>query len=285
MKNELPDIQHSEKPEFSGYINSVGVEKVKVPFKLDSLFGGVHNLTANVEMTTDLKDDIKGISMGMLLRTLILYLDKPLKHEIIRNILNEFKKAVETDSDHSLIKFRFDLPIVKKAPISEIEFPQYYDCSFIGKLDHNEFKFYQKVKVYYGSYCPCSASLCDNLIENNSNGYPHAQRGYAELLVEVKPENIVWLEQLIGIIESSVKTGMYPILRRVDEQEVARVAYLNKMFVEDAIRRIMYKLNNGSYLIHDWIIKCVHMESIHVSDAIATSWKGIPGGFRGTYYL
>lgn len=284
IADELPDIQHSLKPEFPLYINQVGVEKVKVPFKLDSRYGGCYNLIADVEMTTDLNNNIKGISMGMLLRTLLWYLENPLKHRIIKEILYEFKTAVETNSDHSLIKFEFDLPIYKKSPKSNIVFPQFYRCGFIGKLDHDEFRFYQKVRVFYGSYCPCSASLCHDLKEKGDYGFPHAQRSFCDLLVEIKNNGIMWIESLIEIIESSVKTYTLPILRRIDEQEMAKIAAQNPMFVEDSIRRIVNSLNKED-LIHDWILKCTHEESIHISNAIAICWKGIEGGFRSTYYL
>lgn len=284
VMDSLPDIQHSMKPEFPLYINQVGVENVKVPIILDSLYGGKHELIANVEMTTDLKENIKGISMSMLLRTLIKYLEKPLKHDIIKQILEEFKTAVETNSDHSLIKIDFELPIYQKAPKSNLVFPQYYKCGFTGKLDHDEFRFFQKVRVQYQSYCPCSASLCGDLAANGINGFPHAQRSFCDLLVEVKPENVIWLETLIDIIESAVKNKVYPILRRIDEQEVAKTAAENPMFVEDAIRSITNSLNNIG-TIHDWIVKCSHEESLHTNEAIAISWKGIPNGFRGTYYI
>lgn len=281
---ELPDIQHSEKPKNQIYINKVGVENVKVPILLESKDGVVHELLANVEMTTDLREDIKGISMSMLLRTLIKYLNKPLKHEVICSILSEFKEAVETNSEHSMIKMDFDLPIIKTAPISHLEFPQYYRCSFAGKLDHDEFRFFQKVRVQYQSYCPCSASLCCDLKSKGRDGFPHAQRSFCDLLVEVKPENRVWLEELIFLVELAVKNEVYPILRRMDEQEVARLAAENPMFVEDAIRQIIHFLNMDKG-IYDWVVKCSHEESLHMNEAIAKAWKGIPNGFRGTYFL
>lgn len=284
MGDNLPDIQHTTKPEHQIYINQVGVQNVRVPFLLDSLYGGSHSLIANVTMTTDLREDIKGISMSMLLRTLIKYLQKPLKHDIIKNILEEFKVAVETDSDHSHIKFEFEMPINKMAPKSHIVYPQFYKCSFIGQIDHDEFRFFQKVRVPYASYCPCSASLCENLIENGLYGFPHAQRSFADVLIEVKPENLIWLESIIKWVEESVANNIYPILRRMDEQEVARIASENPQFVEDSIRRIVKCLNNEKD-IYDWIVKCIHEESLHTNDAISICWKGIPNGFRGTYYL
>lgn len=282
--DNLPDIQHSEKPSHPLYLNQIGVNNVKVPFILDSIDGNSYNLIANVEMTTDLDPEIKGISMSMLLRSLIKYLDKPLKHDTLKNILEEFKTAVETNSKHSSLKFDFELPITRKAPKSGLEFPQFYPCSFSGRLDDDNFRFFQKVKVQYASYCCCSASLCNHLKENGSNGHPHAQRSFCNLLVEVKPENIVWLETLIDLVENAVSNKVFPILKRIDEQEVARIAYENTQFVEDSIRRICTELNNQE-LIYDYIVKCVHQESLHTSNAISSVWKGIPNGFTGSYYL
>lgn len=287
QKNELPDIQHSAKPKHQLYINKVGVENVKVPIILESKYQGTHELIATVEMTTDLKPDMKGISMSMLLRTLINYLSNPLKHEVIMSILDEFTSAVETNSKHSMLKLDFELPIIKQAPISKLQFPQYYKCSFVGKLDDGLFRFFQKVRVQYQSYCPCSASLCGDLKSKGSNGFPHAQRSFCDLLVEVKPDHVVWLEELIQLVETAVHNEVYPILRRMDEQEVARIAAENPMFVEDAIREIVHLLNGkfGREMIYDWIVKCSHEESLHMNEAIAKCWKGIPNGFDGRYFL
>jgi GTP cyclohydrolase I len=282
--NDLPDVQHSEKPEFPLYINSVGVQNVKAPFFLDSMYGGRHEMVANITMTTDLKPELKGISMSKLTRTLMEYLDRPLKHKLIKEILERFKIEVETNSCNSSIRFDFLLPIQKKSPKSGWVFPQYYKCMFEGRMEGDAFKFFQKVRVQYASYCPCSAALCQHLDENDTSGYPHAQRSFAEVLVEVIPPNIVWLEEIVSLVELSIRTIPYPIIQRPDEQEIARLAAQNPIFVEDAIRKICHNLNAHSQ-IHDWIIKCTHEESIHTSDAIAISWKGIKDGFDGRKYL
>lgn len=284
MNNNLPDIQHTSVPEFKIYINQVGVEKVKAPFFLDSMFGSKHELVADITMTTDLKPDLKGISMSKLIRCLNNYLDKTLKHKLIKQILEEFKVEVETDSCNSSIRFDFLLPIQKKSPKSGWVFPQYYKCAFEGWLNGNEFRFFQKAKIQYASYCPCSAALCGHLGENNTAGYPHAQRSFAEVLVEIIPPNIVWLEEIIEIVENSIKTIPFPIIQRIDEQEIARLAAANPIFVEDAIRKICNNLNQNNN-IYDWIVKCTHEESIHTSNAIATMWKGVTNGFDGRKYL
>lgn len=287
MPKELPDIQHSVKPEFPIYIQQVGVSNVKVPFLLKTKNGEILSLNGNVTMATDLNSEMKGISMSMLLRTLINYTNQPLRNEIIKKILNEFKSAVETNSNKSMLRFEFEYPIIRTAPISKMSFPQYYKCAFEGRLNGDLFSFYEKIYVQYASYCPCSASLC----EHAGEGYPHAQRSFAEITVEVipptnleTPVHTIWLEDLIDSIEDSVKTAPFPILRRVDEQQMAIIAGKNPMFVEDAIRRITNTLQNYNG-ISDWIVKTTHQESIHTSDAISVNWKGISGGFDGSFYL
>lgn len=280
MERKLPDIQHEGEVEFPLRINQVGVQNVKAPFTLDSRYGGSRQLVANITMTTDLRAEMKGISMSMLIRTLRNYLDKPLKHPLIRDILREFKTAVEADSTESSLKFEFELPIYKKSPKTTHVFPQFYECSFEGKLVGELFRFFQKVRVQYASYCPCSVSLC----ESAGKGFPHAQRSFAEVLVEVIPPHVVWLEDIIDIVEKSIKTLPYPIVQRLDEQEIARIASENPLFVEDAIRRIAAGLSADEN-IFDWLVKCTHQELIHTSDAIAICWRGLEDGFDGTYYL
>ena len=131
----LPDIQCSM-PEIQIPIMQVGVENVEVPFRLESKYGGHHQLNANVSMRTNLDKDTKGISMSRLLLTLKPYLDLPLKHNLIKQILFDLKKNLETDSVY--MKFEFRMPVNRKSILSDNEFPIYYKCKFEGQLEHRE---------------------------------------------------------------------------------------------------------------------------------------------------
>lgn len=289
-KYSLPDIQLTE-PLIKIPIRQVGVENVEVPFKLESKHGGFHELIANVSMRTNLDENTKGISMSRLLLTLKPYLDLPLKRRLIKKILEDLLESVGGTA--SFMKFEFRMPIKRKSIKSDNEFPIYYKCRFEGQLyqvdDKTvpcdlEFRFFQGVEIQYASYCPCSAELCADLNKNGMKGYPHNQRSFADVLVEVIDPNYVWLEDIIETVESGIKTIPYPIIKRVDEQEIARVASNNAMFVEDAIRIISKNLNERNDF-YDWIVKCIHEESIHTSEAIAINFKGVPNGFDERYYL
>jgi len=281
----LPDIQKN-KPNIKIPISQVGVENVEVPFKLESKYGGFHQLIANVSMRTNLDKNTKGISMSRLIRTLKPYLDLPLKHKLIKLILEDIRKNVGGTS--SFMKFEFRFPIIKKSIKSNNEFPLYYKCRFEGQLYNldlpSNFDFYQGVIIQYASYCPCSAELCNHLESQGRTGFPHNQRSFANILVETREPHYIWLEDIIEAVESSVKVLPYPIIKREDEQAIAENAGKNLMFVEDAMRNISVVINNIPG-VHDWIIKCSHEESIHTSEAIAVNWKGIEGGFDGKRFI
>ena len=299
-KESLPDIQRTD-PNIKIPIMQVGVENVEVPFKLESKYGGFHQMTANVAIRTSLDADTKGISMSRLLLTLKPYLDLPLKSKLIKTILEKIIENVGSNKKlgfmGAYMTFDFRMPVIKKSIISDNQFPIYYKCRFEGqvydvqlmkqdkstKIKDRYYRFFQGAVIQYASYCPCSAELCSVL---DNKGFPHNQRSFAHIMVETntQDDNYIWLEDIIEAVEGVIPTQPYPIVKRVDEQAIAKVAAENPMFVEDAIRSISQSLSNINGVI-DWIVKCSHEESIHTSEAIAINWKGIPGGFDGRRYL
>ncbi len=280
--DDLPDIQETE-PYIKIPIQQCGVENVEVPFKLEFRSGGFCQLNAKVSMRTSLDKNTKGISMSRLLLTLKPYLDLPLKNKLIKQILEDLRENIGAEC--SFMKFNFSMPIIKNSIKSDNRFPIYYKCRFEGQLYNKTFRFFQGVTIQYASYCPCSAELCTNLFESNIQGYPHNQRSFADILIEGEgAPHYIWLEDIIEEVESKIMTLPYPVIKRVDEQEIARVAAENALFVEDAIRLISQSLDNIQG-VADWIVKCRHEESIHTSEAIAINWKGREGGFNGGIYI
>jgi len=280
MIQSLPDIQGTL-PKIQIPIMEVGVSNINVPFVMESKYGGMKSMVANVSMRTNLEAEVKGISMSRLIRTLKNYLDLPLKKKLIKEILIDLMKNVE--STESYMRFDFLYPIVRKSILSDNEFPIFHKCRFEGQMRGANFKFFQGSTIQYSSYCPCSAELSKDLAEKGSVGFPHAQRSFANIMIEGKKDSYIWLEDIIESVERAIKTTVYPIIKREDEQEIARIAAENPIFVEDAIRQISVELDKMS--VDDWIVKCDHEESIHTSNAIAVNWKGIAGGFDYKFFL
>lgn len=289
----LPDIQQT-KPKIKIPIAQVGVENIQVPFLLELKNGGMKQMVANVSLRTNLDADTKGISMSRLILTLKKYIEVPLKQVLIYEILKDLAK--EIGSRESYMKFDFLLPVVRKSVLTDNEFPIYHKCLFEGqmtttqtgvqdeKVSQYSFRFFQGIIAQYTSYCPCSATLSKDLMSKGSMGFPHAQRSFAHILIQGDPNHYIWLEDILEMVESTITTLPYPIIKRIDEQEIARIAAENPIFVEDAIRAISEGLDEMEGVI-DWHVFCRHEESIHTSEAIAVNWKGVPGGFDYRYYL
>ncbi len=278
----LPDIQQN-KPEIYMPINQVGVENVEVPFKIQLRdTDQFYETIANVSIRTNLDKNTKGISMSRLLLTLKEYLNKPLKSVLIKNILEDLKKNV--GSNDSYITFNFRFPTLRNSVLSNNSFPIYHKCFFEGHLFEDDFTFYQGIIFQYASYCPCSTELCNDLKNKGEIGSPHAQRSYAKVIIESNKNEYMWLEDILDMMTLAIKTLPYPIIKRIDEQEIARIAAHNPIFVEDAVRSISYILNSNTR-IKDWIVKCIHEESIHTSEAIAICFKGVKNGFGNKYFI
>jgi GTP cyclohydrolase I len=239
---------------------------------------GSCQVNAKAEMVCKLDKSIRGISMSRFIRILQKYLREPLKRSTLERILKDFTYAM--DSSTASIKFEFKIPKMKESPISNNEFPQYYKCSFKSVYDEEKFKFYESVRVQYSAYCPCSAALT----QEGKHGYPHAQRAFADVLLETHPRAYVWLENIIDVVENAVHTIPYPIIKRGDEKWIAGTAKSYPQFVEDSIREISHALSFDKEII-DWYVKCTHEESIHTSNAIAINWKGKKGGFNETTFI
>jgi GTP cyclohydrolase I len=276
---DLPDIQETV-PEIREPIQRVGVDNVELPFLLLLRDGspGYIQVNAMTEMVCYLNESTRGVSMSRFTRILQPYLRKPIKRESLEHILRDFTKSLKTDA--ASIKFTFKMPMNKKSPLSDNEFPQFYQCSFKSVYTEDRFQFYESVRVQYAAYCPCSAALC----QEGKFGYPHNQRAFADVIVRTSPRAYVWLEDLVELVEKSVKTIPYPIIKRSDEKWVAGIAKSYPQFVEDSIREISHQLHREKHII-DWFVKCTHEESIHPSNAIAMNWKGIINGFNEMTYI
>jgi len=275
----LPDVQENDAPIVVFPINLVGVDNIKLPFTLllrDAYYDKHEiDLVANTSISTNLVANVKGISMSRLLEAIRPYLHKGLNWEILKNCLDAVCNSI--GQNEAKIKMSFDLPMIKKSPLSKNKYPLFHSCYFEGYKKENNYKFHQFVKVQYSSYCPCSAALSKEL---DTQGFPHAQRSFAHILVDMdlKNKKQIWLEDIIDLVLNNIKTQPYPIIKRVDEQEIAKIASENPLFVEDAIRILSKKLSELDGII-DWCVRCVHEESIHCHDAIAVNWKYVENGF------
>jgi len=129
--------------------------------------------------------------------------------------------------------------------------------------NHQTKDFVMTVKVPVTTLCPCSKSI--------SEYGAHNQRG--EVTVSVRFKNMVWIEDLISIVESSASSELYSLLKREDEKFVTEKAYENPVFVEDLVRNIVVKLKKNPEI--NWYkVEAENFESIHNHNAYACIESG-----------
>jgi GTP cyclohydrolase-4 len=100
----------------------------------------------------------------------------------------------------------------------------------------------------------------------------HNQRNRTTLMIEVPEDVKVEADDLVEIVESSLSSPTYGILKRRDEGNVVLNAHLNPKFVEDVVRDILGKLLERYKDLDDSVhvtVRSVSEESIHKHDALA----------------
>jgi GTP cyclohydrolase I len=79
---------------------------------------------------------------------------------------------------------------------------------------------------------------------------------------------MVWIEELVELIESSASCPVYSVLKRPDEKVVTEQAFDNPKFVEDIVRDLAGVLDTDNRI--DWFrVHSENFESIHSHNAYA----------------
>jgi GTP cyclohydrolase-4 len=138
------------------------------------------------------------------------------------------------------------------------------------------------VEVVGMTACPCAMETVHNelgkeLPELRKLGpklpmISHNQRNRTTLMIEV-PEHVdVEADDLIEIVEGSLSSPTYGILKRSDEAAVVLRAHKNPKFVEDVVRDILGKLLKKYRKLDDSVhvtVRSESEESIHKHNAFA----------------
>lgn len=281
----LPDTQ--EQKDLRGlYLPKVGIRRFELPLQVTCEKGTVQMVPAIVSAYTDLNASVKGINMSRIAEILLQVFEgglsfKEEKSEIfIQIILQDLVQRLK--SQDSYVKVKFPLFFKKAAPKSGKAGFIKYTCTLEGIFHHEEprsYRYYMAVRVPYISCCSCSKALSEHLEQNHSKGAPHNQRSYADVKIELDYSHPLGIRKFIKTIEDAVYTLPYQVIKRVDEQEIAKRSWSYTQFVEDSSRNIGLTLKKLD-LIKDWVVVVNHEESIHQHNASAILYKGVKGGLR-----
>jgi GTP cyclohydrolase I len=306
QKPDMPDVAASQKAQFNGTLDWVGMSRIALPLVIKDQDLGNYQAHTFVETYVDLAEpEVKGIHMSRLYLLLAEFSrQQVLTMDTLKAFLKEKLASHEDISSQTCLHIEFDYLINQPALKSEYSGWKDYPVGIKALWNGTDVSVELSVKVPYSSTCPCSAALSRQLMQQafsedfadsdkvdktaieqwlrsdrGSVATPHSQRSYANVRVQLNDEcDDLPISSLITAIEDVLQTAVQTAVKREDEQEFARLNGANQMFCEDAARRVKHALNQqASY--EDFWVRIEHIESLHAHDAVAIATKGVTGGY------
>jgi GTP cyclohydrolase IV len=102
----------------------------------------------------------------------------------------------------------------------------------------------------------------------------HNQRGIGTLYIGVPEDSDVDIDarQLLGIVESSMSSEIYELMKRSDERFVVEKAHANPRFVEDCVREMIRQVTETFPELRDGAFvhaRQENLETIHRHNVVA----------------
>lgn len=250
----MPDVQ-SLSDTRKVPIDRVGVKDVTYPITLRTPDGGEQSTVALINMYVSLPHHQKGTHMSRFLEVLNEQTGEPVSPARIPDIARAICSRLKAAEAH--FEARFTYFIKKKAPVTGatglMDYQVTFECAANGDVD-----FIMGVAAPATSLCPCSKEI--------SIYGAHNQRCRVEAKVRVK--GMMWIEELVEILEGAASHPVYAVLKRPDEKYVTEKAFENPKFVEDIVRDLALALERDKRIT--WYqINSENFESIHNHNAYA----------------
>jgi GTP cyclohydrolase I len=250
-------------------IDKVGVKGLRYPIAVKDRQKGLQHTVGLFDLFVNLPHDFKGTHMSRFIEVLNEFRGE-ISMEKFQEILEKIKNKLNAQSAHMNVEFPYF--IEKVAPVTETPGLMAYTCFMSGALAE-QFDLIVGVEVPVTTVCPCSKEISDY--------GAHNQRGLVR--VQLKFRKFFWIEDIIEVVESSVSSEIYSLLKRPDEKFVTERAFDNPMFVEDVVRSALSRLR-GIDNFPWYRIEAENFESIHNHSAYAMIEKDFlpePQRFHG----
>jgi GTP cyclohydrolase IB len=241
-------------------IDKVGVRGLRFPIRVRDKARAFQNTVATIGMFVDLPKEFKGTHMSRFVEVLNAH-GNVIHVENISDILRELQIKLNAATSHLEIEFPYFMS--KKSPVSRLDSLMDYIARFDASACGKEIDFVLTVKANVTTLCPCSKAI--------AKYGAHNQRG--EVTVALRSTRVVWIEDVVAMIEGAASSELYALLKRQDEKAVTERAYENPVFVEDLVRNVALRLNADARV--SWYkVEAENFESIHNHNAYACIEKG-----------
>jgi GTP cyclohydrolase-4 len=298
--------RQSEAPEIRLALNRAGVSRVRRVVHLE-VDGEARVYNGEFTMVADLAADKSGVHMSRFAEILeeaaldVLARDaKPARIErlteaIAREIVRS-QRAVRAD-----VRLRAEFGLERWTPVSGKRGEETYTLVGIAHADATGTRRVVGVEAEGMTACPCAQAMVREhaLAELLDAGFSetdaaraldalpvatHNQRGRGSILLGVDEEHadVIRAEDLVEIVENSMSSETYDLLKRPDEFFVVNKAHHNPRFVEDVVRGILARaLDMYADQGDETFVFASHVneESIHKHDAFAEGF-GLFGELR-----
>jgi GTP cyclohydrolase I len=253
-KQSMPDIQSTQDARRIA-IDRVGVKDVVYPLTLRTKNGETQTTVAKINMYVSLPHHQKGTHMSRFLEVLNAETAEPLTPQRIPAVTRAICERLNAETAHFSCTFTYF--VKKPAPVTGaiglMDYEVTFECTANGTTD-----FTMKVAAPAASLCPCSKEI--------SEYGAHNQRCRIE--AKVRFDGLLWIEDLVQILEKAASCPVFAVLKRPDEKYVTEAAYENPKFVEDIIRDLAVSLERHEQIV-SYEISSENFESIHNHNAYA----------------
>jgi len=293
--SELRDVQAGA-PDTRVSLTRVGVRNVDKVIHVASPTGGVPGLFfAELEAFVDLKPDQAGVHMSRFEEVVNQAIDAVVLSETLRaeqlaaHIAEQIRERQRGCRAEVRIAARYADTV--ETPVSGLETQEIYKLHGVAVASERGTRMLTGVEAQGMTACPCAQGLlADNArarlaadgfepaeIERIFEAVPvatHNQRGIGELHLGV-PEGAnadIDARDLLRIVQTSMSSEIYELMKRSDEAAVVEKAHRNPRFVEDVVRQIVSQvaeaypeLRSGGFMV----ARQENFETIHSHTVVA----------------
>ncbi|HMK47383.1 MAG TPA: GTP cyclohydrolase MptA [Methanocella sp.] len=290
----LPDVQ-SNIPSVHIGLTRVGVTDVKKMVEVARRNKRPIILIPTFDIFVDLPSNRKGANLSRNLEAIDRTLEDAISRPVYRiedlcvDVSNRLLDSHEY-ATNAEVRMQGEYMMKKKSPITGMECQEVYDIyadAIVTRSSTTRKTIGAKVTAM--TACPCAQEISresafnklkalgvnDAVIDEFLMDMPmptHNQRGIGTIMIESDGNVKISIEKIIQVIENSMSSQMYELLKREDEKFVVNTAHKNPKFVEDCVRAMAKNLvMTFPKLPDDAIITIeqVNEESIHRHNAFA----------------
>jgi GTP cyclohydrolase IV len=282
-------------------LSRAGVQGVEKAIRLR--WGGAEKLiSAEIDCSVDLDPRQKGVHMSRFPEVFEEAIDEVVLEEafLVEELAEHIARRIvaRQSAGRAEVRITARYPLARRTPVTGLATQELIALIGIAAASESGARRIVGVEATGINACPCAQGLVRNraterLLEAGFDGVDverilelvplatHNQRGRGTLYVgSGHPVNA---EQLARIVEGSMSSPVYELLKRPDELFVVEHAHLQPRFVEDSVRIALQtvleryaELDDADFLL----ARQLNFETIHSHDVVAER-HGTVGELRG----